>query len=301
MIRPGNVMAALDALGIRYVVHGDEATASCPFHEDGRRPNWSCNLISGMHNCFSCGNGGSFPRLVQHVLGGSRRSAEDWCSGFQRDFGEVMAWRSRDEDSQAPRIPHVYTESDLALFTFPPASALAQRQISAKAATDYGVLWDADSGRWILPIRDPFKGKLWGWQEKGPEWFRNRPKGVPKGEALFGLQRVPEGAAAVLVESPLDVLRIADAGLDAWPVASYGAEVTEYQIGLIVDRCSRLIGAMDDDAAGDRASEKLQQERRIPVSFFHFGKSRAKDPGEMTDEQIRWGAGHALPGFLVRF
>lgn len=295
MRKPSNIAAALDALGIAYTVKGDEAQANCPAHKDFH-PSWSCNLTTGMHNCFSCGFSGSFVRLVTHLRGCSQREAADWCSGFQREWDQVRVTVL--PDAPAVRPVRQYSEADLALFIPPPDWALDERNLTAEACAAYGVLFDLDEEAWILPIRDPETGKLWGWQEKSEHHFRNRPHGVRKAQTLFGYQTLAEGATAILVESPLDAARIWAAGIPG-AVASFGVEVSETQLDLIVDRCARLIVALDDDDAGDKRCAQLRRFTRIPVRFFDYADSGAKDPGEMTDSQIRHGVEHAIPGHQV--
>jgi DNA primase len=78
----------------------------------------------------------------------------------------------------------------------------------------------------ILPVRDPDNGKLWGWQEKGKRYFRNVPEGVRKGHTLFGIREFPADSPAVLVESPLDVARLYTVGYRN-AVSSFGAGVTD--------------------------------------------------------------------------
>ena len=296
--RPSNVPAALDALGIDYVVRDDEAVALCPNHTD-RHPSWSCNLNTGQHNCFSCGFGGSFVRLVMHFRNLKYREAAEWCGGFLRSREEILA----DQDDRPVRRPlRVYGEADLVFFTPPPRKALRSRSLTAEACQAYGVLWDPEKDGWILPIRDPFTGKLWGWQEKSDRHFRNRPKEIKKSHSLFGYQLLPDQGVAILVESPLDAVRILAAGIPG-AIASFGAELSAFQLDLISDRCSRVIVALDDDKAGDKMCAKLKGKAWFfsHMKFFDYADSGAKDPGEMTDEQIRFGVEHAIHSWRVRF
>lgn len=71
---------------------------------------------------------------------------------------------------------------------------------------------------WIIPIWSP-AGPLLGWQYKRLDIVANWPKKVKKSETLFGLRElreIPATAHAVaIVESPLDVVRLASAGVTA--------------------------------------------------------------------------------------
>jgi DNA primase len=253
--KPGDVLAALDDLGIYYTVRGNEASALCPNpkHND-HSPSWSCNIETGQHNCFVCDDfGGAFPSLVMVVLGLKWREANEWCRKFLRSWDAIAA--GLEEAPVRKRI--VVSESDLA-----------------------------------------FTGKLWGWQEKGDDYFRNWPKQVPKSETLFGYRLLEEDCWATLVESPLDAPRMLSAGVP-FVVASYGVDVSTSQLELIVDRCRGLTSALDNDEAGDRVCAGLRTGFRLPLKFFNYGKSGAKDPGEMSDEQVRYGDRKAIPSYLL--
>jgi DNA primase len=295
---PGNVPAALDELGIDYTIRGDEAQARCPNpeHHD-RKPSWSCNLITGDHNCFACGFGGPFAWLVAKVRGLDEGEATAWV----RKRGGVERARSAREDRE-PRQVRVYTEADLALFDTPPGWALRERHLTTEAAGAYGVLWDRAQQYWILPIRDPSTGKLWGWQEKGDDYFNTRPKGVAKSETLFGYHLLQPGCRAVLVESPLDAVRILAAGIP-YAVASFGAELSDTQLQLILDRCSGLVCAHDNDNAGWKQAAWLKEHtrRNVRLHYFDYTDTTGKDPGELTDDAIRRGVTRAYAASRARF
>ena len=51
------------------------------------------------------------------------------------------------------------------------------------------------------------------------------------------------------------------------------------------------VDAFDDDTAGHKASKRLREYAHLfaGVREFAYGKTGAKDPGEMTDDEIRKG------------
>lgn len=255
---PGDVMACLEELGINVtrIIH-EEAWALCPGHFDrlgkhNNRPNkWSVNIETGQHSCFSCGFSGSFVYLVQEVKGYDRSDAERWV----RNRGGVARLRrilgnpqGRSSDLERDEGIPAWNEARLALFNAPPYEALDGRRISQGAVSHYGVLWDSEKENWILPIRDPNTGSLWGYQEKGDGWFCNKPAKVTKGKTLFGID-VLSGSTAVVLESPLDCLRLHTAGIGG-AVASFGVNITEEQLDLLFDKVEIIIFALDNDAAG---------------------------------------------------
>jgi hypothetical protein len=308
-------------LGIDYDNKGHEANGLCPMHEvrTGKRdnsPSWWINLESGQHICFSCHYKGN---LLQLVCDANEFYKKGWNEDYVYDYKAAEIWlsqisaisleRLKDIVSNLPNYlepapkPVAMSEARLVIFDEPPVEALASRNITLESATKYGVLWDTKKSTWILPLRDPDSNKLLGWQEKGTvnRTFFNRPTGLTKSKTLFGLQNQSEDLV-VVVESPLDCLRLYSAGV-ASAVAICGSSPSEEQIKLL--RASdRIICAFDNpklDAAGKKASEEIRELARkygLNLSFFNYGDSSKKDPGDMTDEEIRWGIENSKSAIL---
>lgn len=291
LLIPGRIPDALDLLGIDYMVHGDEATALCPAHED-RHPSWSVNTATGMHHCFSCGFGGPFSRLVEAVLNISRREAEQWV--LRRAAGSSAPATAIRE--KAPQVG----ESDLVFFVPPPAAELARRNISAESCAALGIMWDGTKDCWVLPIRDPQTNALLGWQEKyGDGLVRNRPRSVVKHRSVFGVREVPNGPL-VVVESPLDVARLRTAGYDTG-VSTYGVQASCEQLQVIrYARGRDILFALDNDQAGRKMSRELHQLCPLLTSanvrYFNYDAAGryVKDIGDMTDEEIKRGIEYSL-------
>ena len=312
-----DVETAIEALGIDYDVRGDEALGLCPMHKErtgkeDHNPSWSVNLETGMHMCFSCGYKGNLIQLVCDVKefyaigygddrGYDYRAGEQWLSTIAEISVEQLAElvNSLPNYIAAYPKPLEMNEARLAVFEQPPQDALDSRHITAEAAFKYGVMWDKNKKNWILPLREPHFQKLMGWQEKGTvnRTFMNRPPHIPKSKTLFGLENQNE-SLAIVVESPLDCVRIASAGF-AGAVAICGSSISEEQVKLL--RFSdKIIAAFDNpnlDKAGLKASkEMLEWSRKYSLNlwFFNYGSSSKKDPGDMTDEEIRWGIDNAV-------
>lgn len=309
---PGDVVACLYELGIQVLrVDGDEANGRCYMHfervgKNDAHPSWSCNTETGLFGCFSCGWKGPFVLLVSDVLGCSWDDAVEWVrkrGGIERVNKILGRGKYVDELVPEREVP-AYTEADLALFVTPPQEARRKRGLTREACEYFGILWDEKREMWITPIRDP-AGRLLGWQEKNERYFRNRPAGLEKGRTLFGFHLLPPGCTALLIESPLDCARVRSVSLqDAHPVGGMGAEITDFQMQLLFDRCSRIILGLDNDKAGWQAMKQLKQRysgmgRRL--SFYNYGGSNVKDQGDSSGEEIRYGVRNALSPLRVRF
>jgi DNA primase len=291
---PSDIRQALDDLGIDYQVTGDNAKILCPWHDD-RKPSCYVHLDTGVTHCFSCDERGQFARLVQSVRELSFEKAALWCQ--TRASGRLRASQAREELPERDG-PKAVSEADLALFTDPPKSELMDRGLSLTAVRDLGILWDDENERWIIPMRDA-EGLLVGWQEKGMDHHDEliRPRKVVK--PLFGLPEAV-GPRCVLVESPLDVARLRTVGVRSG-VSSFGVSISEYQLGLLVARFDACIFAFDNDEAGWKQSDRLRSFRRLPIWYFNYGDSTAKDPGDMSRREILWGIEHATDSLVTRF
>lgn len=317
-----NVVRALEALEIDYVERGENAQALCPMHEritgdPDRNPSWFIHLETGQHICFSCGYKGNLVQLVCDVkefyttLWGDNSTQYDYHAGnkWLSNAIEVTIEELKEALSKLPQYiappprPIPMSEARLAIYVAPPEEALFDRNLTQESASHYGILWNKNTSTWILPLRDAQHATLLGWQEKGTveRTFKNRPTGLQKSKTLFGLAQQREDVA-IVVESPLDCLRIHSAGIEG-AVATCGAIVSEEQIKLI-RYSKKVIAAFDNpnlDAAGKKASDQIRVWARkygINLFFFNYGDSGKKDPGDMTDEEIRWGIDNARPSLL---
>ena len=295
--RPASVEDALDYLGIEYDDRswGNEITALCPFHEE-RRPSFGINSSTGLWLCRAgCGQG-DLARLVELLLGVPYARARRWVRYV--DYGAVP---EDAPDREPVRLGDTeFPESAIDWATDPPASALRDRGISRAAAAEFGILWDDDDGSWILPFRNPVSNVLRGWQTKYARQTVNTPQSH-KSRTLFGIDVFETGGVAILVESPLDVAVLLTAGFTGG-LASFGAEVSRAQAGLLSQRAGEIIIALDNDDAGRAGEAKLLDllaaqpgRSRPPVWSFGYGDMKGKDVGELDDEEIVWGIEHATP------
>lgn len=294
-----DVPAILEALGLQVTKHrGDEVHAECPKHyerlgkRDRSRDSWSVNSKTGVHGCWSCHYSGMLETLVADVLGIEYWDALGWLreSGW-RTIARDVTEESDEEVALITMAPSVDEEWDS--FVPPPKLALESRDLTRAVCARFDVRWDPKRKAWAIPVKT-WGGRLIGYQLKGRGWFDNHPYGLEKSATLFGVDTFPVGETAVLLESPLDVLRLSMAGYDGG-LASFGSEVSAAQFDLIGVYTPQLIVAMDWDPPGRDAAWRVYNamHRRVSLRFFNYravkrrenGK-RPKDVGEMTNEEI---------------
>ena len=298
------LVAVLERLGVAITTVGDtEVGGRCPVHhlvvgKEDRSPSWSMNLHSGLWICYSCGAKGNLSQLVLQLTGDSDEAmlVNEYIisSGLERLKAGTSA--------PVENLPSVDL-SAFRKFVSVPEQLLEYRRIDPEVAQRFGIRWDPQPRHWIVPIISP-SGDLWGWQAKGKNYFRNVPTGVPKSRTLFGIERF-KAQIAVLVESPLDVVRLASLrpGLLTHGLGTFGAHVSTYQLNLVSRWADTIVIALDNDEAGICAAERVARECPRPrggINFLRYEHTNAKDIGDMTNDELEEAltGASALPWWL---
>jgi len=270
-----------------------EITGRCPVHERvtghaDNSPSWSMNASTGLWLCFSCGARGTLSMLLSELSGEEGISAQQFLinAGMQRLTNAATSTYQVPQKLDTEAFFKFERVSDKHCFA---------KNLDPDIIYRYGVRWNPANKSWCIPIISSM-GSLMGWQEKRPGWVRNFPIGIEKSKTLFGVERF-RSRTSVLVESPLDVVRLETVGITG-AVATFGAIVSEAQLKLIRSSES-VVAAFDNpntDDAGRKACESLIVSARkygIEVKFFNYNGLPAKDPGEMTAEDIHFGLDNA--------
>jgi 5S rRNA maturation endonuclease (ribonuclease M5) len=303
MYREGDIEGALLRLGIEVNQRNNELLGLCPMHLErtGRpdsNPSWSMNVETGVHHCFSCGYRGTLLTLVaeikEYMTIWNRLdfdAAKEWLrSNIEVNF-ELLAKQLEEAKNSyvAVQRPIEMSEARLAVFTSPPKWALDARGLTKEACALHSVLWDNSKEGWITPIRNSDNKKLMGWQEKGQKtrYFRNRPTGVQKSKTLFGLD-VWEGGTMIIVESPLDTVKLSSLGIKGG-ISTFGASISDEQFSLM-RMADKLIFAFDNDAAGKTANLDVLARVRsggMECWFTKYEDDQYKDIGDMPENTVQ--------------
>jgi len=288
---------------------GDEILALCPGHElrtgkIDQNPSWSINAETGLHHCFSCGYKGNLLTLVAE-------RKEFYTQWDRLDLDGAKEWLQQNSTIDLPTLikqmeeikesyitipkPVPMSEARLALFSRDiPQDALASRSITQSDCEAFGVLWDTQNSRWILPIYSWYQDSLMGWQEKGfgEKYFKNRPTGMAKSKTVF--YSAPSRYATnaydelmVVVESPLDAVRLHSVGITAG-VATFGTSVSADQFS-IFRTTGKLVFAFDNDDPGRTASLRMLDISRktgVECHFLNYNGIDKKDIGDMSNDEI---------------
>ena len=290
-----------------YSQRGVEVNGLCPMHKkrtgkEDQHPSWWINSETGVHICFSCGYKGNIYTLVADVKGISYFDAQDYIGESAEVPLDSLMRRIKDlPEYIQPEEPVIaMSEARLAVYTIPPDIELKKRFLTRDAVVMHGVLWDTKNEAWILPIRDADTGALLGWQEKGARgrFFKNQPAGVKKSKTVFGVQLLDSTKELIVVESPLDAVRLTGLGHNA--ISSFGAILSEEQ-AKIMRRASKIIAAFDNDKAGHTANEQVRVLARkygMDLYYFNYRGIDVKDVGDMTEAEIEHGIKTAKTSIL---
>lgn len=111
------------------------------------------------------------------------------------------------------------------------------------------------------------------------------------GRHLYGLSnnldKIRQLKTAILVEGPLDVWKLDEAGLD-FAVATFGTQISQEQINLLLSSgVQNLIICYDPDTGGEKGTASVTKSCRLYFNLFvPDNKCLPKDPGELTIEEF---------------
>ncbi len=255
---------------------GSEFLTLCPWHQDSNASLTVSPRTNRVH-CFVCNKGADPIGWLQDRQGLSFREAveelarryaiplpeQDPEAAAKAEAERLERQRLRQWRSQQEEEFHQALVSDLE----PAGTAaryLEQRGISPETAIAWRL--GLNASRLMLPIRDG-QGRCCGFSGRslnGEEpKYRNSSGDLlfQKSQLLFGLDRASDAirrkGEALLVEGPLDVIQLHQAGLDN-AVAALGTAVTIEQLQRLQRSGTRRLWlAYDGDKAGANATARL--------------------------------------------
>lgn len=294
-----SIVSLLTELGVDIRRVGErEISGCCPVHlrttgKVDNSPSWSMNAETGAWICYSCGARGSLYGLLSELSGDLSSIWDIKLKLVETGLSQLTTEREVKEDKVDWLSYNRFAEV--------PEHLLSSRNLDSTTARKFGIKWNTEKKAWVIPIVSP-EGDLKGWQEKKKDWVRNYPIGVKKSESLFGIERF-SGGTAVLLESPLDVVRLATVTTAVQGLATFGAHVSKAQLTVLSHVATGLIVAMDNDSAGNDSSKRIWESSmrfRDGVLWLDYSHTDAKDIGDMTNDEITQAINNAtvLPSWL---
>lgn len=296
-----NLREMLETAGIQGLresskqIHG-----RCPMHlkrtgREDRHPSWAVNKSTFIHGCWSCGYSGTLVSLLVDLTGSAPVDLED--SLRQDSFLRKMAENRANADALLAPVTPILTEWALVnVMKAVPSKLLALRWLKREAIDVYQVRWDSDTRQWVLPLWDT-RGSLLGAQYRQKGSVYTLPEGMNKSVTFFGYPQVKEFDYAVLVESPLDAVRLFGLGIPAF--STLGAWVHQEQVRLMARLFSYIVLALDNDKAGHDAEAvviPMLKKAHCPAVKWDYTDlvdergEPAKDVGDVPDDDALLGA-----------
>ena len=318
-----NINRIFDTLGIAYVRRGDLVQACCPCKQhpgDGDNPNafsWRDSVghwICWTHHCEQ-EYGGDVFGLIRSVVGCNFNECQDWIFKFLIN-NNVDPNKDAAPTKQygGPTLKvHEPLNETLLRYLQPKYDFLLQRGFQESTLQKFQIgLWNRLGtfmhNRLVFPIRDiqgnlvGFSGRTiynevdWDKYQVKAKWVHGRyydrwPKldELKTGSILFNLDKAKEHIGLqktlILVEGPLDGLRLDEAGFYNW-VALLGCSFGHVHRSMLVSLgINNLVLALDLDKAGTTATSKIE---KSIAEFFHIHKPvMQNDPGKSSIEELR--------------
>ena len=291
-----DLLRYLTDAGIQHLHEGTrEISGACPQHvkrtgHTDTHPSWSINKTTYLHYCQACGYKGTLNSLLVDILGGAPEDLEQQLNeqSFLRKMAEV-----REGPAEVLEPLFNLTEWGLAhLMGDVPRRLLESRWLRRNAIDHYQVRWNNETRQWVMPLRSPDKGTLIGAQYRQTGNVLTLPPNMEKATTLFGYQQMSQYDWVVLVESPLDAVRLY--GLGIYAVSSLGAWISAAQVRLLARSFTTVYMALDDDSAGQRGAEiatrMLRKQGAAVVAWSYHGLTdeegrKAKDVGDVPDDE----------------
>ena len=320
-----NIVYILDKLGVIYNLNASHLTAICPCkHHGGDRNNrlafsWQMDFsrwICWSHHC-EVRHGSDIFALVRSILGVSFPEAVKWIRDVLLNFDDVPITRPQYKQPEI-KIHEPVPEKNLKYLMLDP-QFLLDRGFDRNVLRDYNVgLWCKPGtfmhNRVVFPIRDqywflvgytgrttlppdpnsPYPYRKW---IHGRSFFTKPTIGeLAIGSLLFNLDKAKlflgEERTIILVEGPLDGMRLQEAGFYNW-VATLGTNFTACQRMLLIKYgISNIYVGYDNDSHSEKnaGEDGWQKIKKTCSSIFNLSKIHlpsGMDFGDMSASQVR--------------
>lgn len=288
----GNIQKAvielLDSQGVEvHTQSGTEVAIYCPFHDNVHSPACYINTKTGLWQCFnpSCGKKGNFRQLYKHMTG--KTYGREWILdpvNLQRELDLALVIKDGTEELSTDSIQVDYESGEVDNL-----QTLVDRGYDLDILEYFEIGYSKVKDRVVIPVRDP-QYKLVGligraihdWQE--PRYLYN--KGFKRADVLFNIQNAKQYDSVIICEGSLDAIKVAQSGFKN-VVATLGAKVSPNQVRMIKKYFDAITVFSDNDDAGAEMRRAIIEECRGKEIYTVAIPDGLKDPGDMTDIQIK--------------
>jgi DNA primase len=310
-----NIHDILELLGVTYKDKQVYLAGLCPIHDGDNKNAWSWHVNRGVWQCYTAhchdDHDCDIYGLIRAIKEMSFMQAKDWlkktlnCSFSKKEMKELKDQQSnREFINQVKRLETVqktYSPSILDGLVYHNHLEVRgyDREIIERYRAGIGRRKNQYmSDRIIFPIVNiedeivGFTGRtlLDDWEAKDiPKWKHSRE--FTASHNLFNINNakdhIREAGEAIIVEGPLDVLRLEQAGIHN-SVALLGKILHNRQMTLLMGvPTERLKFALDADAAGLSGAKKAVELARSFFGVEIIQLPKGKDCGDLTIDEAR--------------
>jgi len=295
-----DVMDFLSKWGLQGIVKaGKEIHCECPFHDDSK-PSLYINSESGLWHCFGCDAKGNIITLVKRLDECDNTQALQRILQFATELDvtqikEILKIKLSLESKQEEQK---YFNYKAYLKDVKPADRYMrkERNISDVVLLAAGIGYDPEMDAVVIPVfNDQHKAVCLIRRLLHRKQYRYS-YGVKVHDYIYRVTHKPT-AVAIVVEGPIDCLRVQSALLklglhhEATAIAILGSKVSSSQLTKIAREYASIYLMLDNDDSGKFGRDYyISQHRQMgfenPIYITKIPEG-IKDPGGMTDEQIR--------------
>ena len=265
---------------------GKEATMYCPFHKNTHSPAFYINLKTGLWQCFnpSCDKRGNFRQLYKHITGRSYGREREIDPQYLQHQLEQAILNGKQEELSIDSISVKYDTDDMNLL-----QPLIERGLTKETIEYLEIGYSRVKERIVIPVRDQ-QYKVVGligravheWQD--PRYLYN--KGFKRADVLYNIQNAKHFDECIVVEGSLDCAKVVQAGFKNC-VATLGAKVSEHQSSMLKKYFDKITIFSDRDDAGEAMRDAIIRSCDGKDMYSMSIPEHAKDPGEMTEQEIQ--------------
>jgi len=302
------IVRVMTQLGCKRVEpRGSYVSVSCPmarrFHDKGRDEHPSASVLvnddgESYFHCFTCGIKGSLTYLVKMVdvdSGGDFRSLYSFVES--REQGDRHARMERiiarnEEPHVRPRRPRledidVWDDSFAKKYMIGFPRYLLSRGVTLEVGKLFEIGYDRKQQRAVFPVRrfgDKALVGLTGRHVAGGYPPYKDYWGYKKGFFFYGEHFLEVGGKIILVEGPIDLLRLWTLGFRN-VLALSGATLTPQRAERLEDWGLPLYVALDSGKAGRIGRQTVFALLRKRLRVYDVSLGSRKDPGEFESEE----------------
>lgn len=305
----GGLELLLKEIGVE--VHSDTATdiiCYCPIHLNRSSPALNVSKTPPYpFRCWnpSCAETGTVIRLVMKLTGKDLLGALSVMKKYRAsitDLIKMLAEEEVEDDGSYPIISEDVLERVKIDYEGNPEriESLTSRGFSVETISAFKIGYSAKRKRLTIPVWDEngdfvgFSGRSLSEAVEPKYW----DFGLPKRYILFNLNNARSSDTVVVVEGPLDAMKVWQAGFHN-VVAFFGGGFSKFQGRKLTTNFSEVIIFTDNDEAGHDFIERIakvcrDRGRRVFVAKYE-PEWEETDPGALSEGQITQAIGNKVP------